>query len=88
MPETTLPRQHEDAPAELCEYCEQPFTTTDRLALHKGLEHFQSLTESEKETFMAAQAAEENGLRMLRLKALSMLVFVYFGFLFLYAIFA
>lgn len=88
MPETKPPRPHGDEPAKICEYCEQPFTTTDRLVLHKGLEHFQALTESEQESFMAARADEKDDLRTLQLKALGMLVLVYFGFLFLYAIFA
>jgi len=88
MPETKPRRPHGDAPAEICEYCDQPFATTDRLVLHKGLKHVQVLTESEKEAFKIAQADEEDSLRILRLKALGMLVIVYFGFLLLYAIFA
>jgi hypothetical protein len=56
--------------------------------LHKGLEHHQRLDDSEQEAFEAAFADEEDELRFLRLKALGMLVIVYFGFLFLYAIFA
>lgn len=88
MSKTMPQRRQGDASAGVCEYCEQPFTTTDRLVLHKGLRHFQSLTEAEQEAFMAARADEEDDLRTLRLKALGMLIIVYFGFLFLYAIFA
>lgn len=88
MPVTTRNTPPGDTPVARCEYCEQPFPSTDRLDLHRGLEHAESLTESEHERFVAAHAAEEDELRLLRLKALSMLVIVYFGFLFLYAIFA
>ena len=78
----------EETPARVCEYCEQPFRTTERLVLHKGLEHPHVLAEPEREAFFAARADEEDDLRMLRVKALGMLVLIYFGFLFLYAIFA
>lgn len=78
----------EELPTDVCEYCAQPFATTKRLVLHKGLEHIRVLTEPEREAFRAARADEEDGLRTLRLKALGMLVIVYFGFLFLYAFFS
>ena len=78
----------EEAPAGVCEYCKQPFRTTERLVLHKGLEHPHLLAEPEREAFLNARADEEDDLRMIRVKALGMLVLVYFGFLFLYAIFA
>lgn len=83
------PRRHRaDPPADVCEYCDQPFATTDRLALHKGLEHGQALTGTEHEAFVAARADEEDALRTFRLKALGVLIIVYFEFLMLYAIFA
>ena len=88
MPSLNTEVPPEEQPTEVCEYCEQPFATPKRLVLHKGLEHVRALTESEQEAFMAARADEEDDLRMLRIKALGMLVIVYFGFLFLYAIFA
>jgi len=74
-------------PKEQCEYCGHPFPTTDRLALHKGLEHQDRLEPSEQEAFAAAYDGERDELRLFRLKALVALVFLYFGFLFLYVIF-
>lgn len=78
----------EQSPTAVCGYCGTPFSTTDRLVLHKGLEHAEALTEQERDAFVDARAAEEDDLQTLRLKALGMLVLVYFGFLSLYAIFA
>ena len=83
---TIVPRS--ETPAGACEYCSQPFPTNERLVLHKGVEHHQQLDDSEREAFEAALTDEEDELRSLRLKALGMLVCLYFGFLFMYAIFA
>ena len=81
---TTVPRS--GSPAGRCEYCEHPFPTTDRLVLHKGVEHPQQLDDDEEDAFLSARADEEDELRILRLKALGALVLLYFGFLMLYAI--
>jgi hypothetical protein len=83
---TTIPRN--DSPAGKCDYCGHPFPTTDRLVLHKGLEHPQQLDDSEVEAFHEARSNETDELRTLRLKALGALVLLYFGLLFMYAIFA
>ena len=83
---TTIPGS--ETPAGACEYCGQPFPTSERLVLHKGVEHYQQLDDSEREAFEAAYTSEEDDLRALRLRALGVLVLLYFGFLFLYAIFA
>ena len=56
--------------------------------LHKGVEHTNQLDDSEQEAFESALTEEEDDLRTLRLKALAVLVLLYFGLLFLYAIFA
>ena len=82
----TVPR--DETPASECEYCHQPFPTNERLVLHKGVEHHHQLDESEREAFEAALRAEEEDLRSLRLKALTILVCLYFGFVLMYAIFA
>lgn len=84
--QTTVPRN--ETPEDRCEYCGNPFPTSDRLVLHKGLKHPQLLDDEEEEAFLAARSDEEDELRTLRLKALGALVLLYFGFLFLYAIFA
>ena len=83
---TTIPRS--ESPASRCDYCGHPFPTTDRLVLHKGLEHPQQLDADEEDTFLSARSDEEDELRTLRLKALGALVLLYFGLLFMYAIFA
>ena len=83
---TTIPRS--DSPADRCGYCGRPFLTTDRLILHKGLEHPQQLDDREEDAFLSVRADEEDELRTLRLKALGALVLLYFGLLFMYAIFA
>ena len=82
--DTTVPRH--DSPPRECDYCGHPFPTTDRLVLHKGLEHPQQLDDDEEDAFLSARADEEDELRTLRLKALGALVLLYFGFLMLYAI--
>ena len=84
--QTTVPEG--ETPAGVCEYCGQPFPTSDRLTLHRGLQHLHQLNESQQESFESTVAAERDDLRTLRLRALGVLVLVYFGFLFLYAIFA
>lgn len=84
--QTAVP-DHE-TPADTCEYCGQPFRTAERLVLHKGLEHPQSLDNSERQAFRKTHADEEDDLRTLRLKALAALVLLYFGFIVLYAIYA
>jgi hypothetical protein len=83
---TTVPRN--DSPAGKCEYCGHPFPTTDRLVLHKGVEHPRQLDDDEEDAFLSARADEKDELRTLRLKALGALVLLYFGFVMLYAIFA
>lgn len=70
--------------ARRCEYCNTPFPTTDRLALHRGVEHEAVLTADEQEAFEAAYKAEQEELGLFRLKALLALVIVYFGFLMIY----
>ena len=77
-----------ETPAGACEYCGQPFPTDERLTLHKGLEHYQRLDDAERESFESAFADEKDDLHSLRLRALAMLVGLYFGFLLLYAFFA
>jgi hypothetical protein len=83
---TTIPQC--DSLASTCEYCGHPFPTTDRLVLHKGLEHPQELDTDEEDAFRSARADEEDELRKLRLKALITIVLLYFSFLMIYAIVA
>jgi hypothetical protein len=81
---TTIPRG--ESPSSRCDYCGHPFPTTDRLVLHKGLEHPQELDTDERDAYLSVRAEEKDELRTLRLKALGALVLLYFGLLFTYAI--
>ncbi|WP_458187584.1 DUF7410 domain-containing protein [Haladaptatus sp. NG-WS-4] len=69
-----------------CAYCGQPFRRDEYLVLHRGLEHGDDLSEAEVAAFHEAYEDETEELRLFRLKALALLVFLYFGFLFTYSI--
>ena len=68
-----------------CPYCDRRFAREEWLALHRGLEHGERVGETEREAFEAAYDAEAEGIRLFQLKALAVLVLVYFGFLLVYA---
>lgn len=70
---------------ETCDHCGRPFPDAESLTLHRGLAHYGSLTETEREAFREAYRAEEPDLRRFRIAALGLLVLIYFGFLMLYA---
>lgn len=69
-----------------CAYCGRRFAEDDWLALHRGLEHSDAITPTERAAFEAAYEAEEAELRFFRLQALAALVVLYFGFLVVYAV--
>ncbi|MFC5365799.1 hypothetical protein [Salinirubrum litoreum] len=74
-----------DETPETCDYCGRPFSDAESLTLHRGLAHYESLTEADQEAFVEAYRAEEPDLRRFRIVALGLLVLIYFGFLLLYA---
>lgn len=78
----------EDSPAARCEYCEHPFPSTERLALHKGITHSEQLTETERNSYENARQKERETLRLIRLKALLALCLLYFSIPIVYALFA
>ncbi|WP_262174564.1 DNA-binding protein [Haloarcula laminariae] len=84
--ETAIPES--ESSASVCEYCGHPFPTHDRLVLHRGVEHPGQLDAAEEEAFTEAYAVENDELETFRLKALVVLVLLYFAFIMLYAIFA
>lgn len=69
-----------------CAYCGRRFAEDDWLALHRGLDHPDAITPTEREEFQAAYESEEADLRFFRLQALAALVVLYFGFLVVYAV--
>lgn len=77
----------DNAEAVQCGYCGQRFAGGDLLALHRGLSHPERVTEREREAFESAYAAEDEDLRLFRLKALLALMLLYFCLLFAYSVF-
>jgi hypothetical protein len=68
-----------------CPYCDRRFAREAYRNLHLGQEHEGRLDTSEREAYETAHDAEAEAIRMFRLKALAVLVLVYFGFLVVYA---
>jgi hypothetical protein len=68
-----------------CPYCGSVYTRPQYLQLHLGQAHTGALDSDERAAADAAAEAERAALRLFRLKALAVLVAVYFGFLLLYA---
>lgn len=69
-----------------CEYCQRPFAREEWRALHRGLEHASLLDDDEVEQFRDAYGDEDTALRLFRLKALAVLVAIYFVLLMIYAV--
>lgn len=78
----------EDADPERCPHCNAPFTDSDLLALHLGVEHDGDLTDDERARFETAYETEQEAIRLFRLKALGLLVLLYFGLLMAFSVFA
>jgi len=75
----------EERPA-TCEYCGAPFSDAAYLALHRGIDHPGELTDEERAAFESAYEDENEEIRLFRLKALALLVVLYFGLLVTYAL--
>ncbi|MFB6250876.1 MAG: DNA-binding protein [Halobellus sp.] len=71
-----------------CNICGRRFHTEDLLVLHRGVRHTDEIDTAEQEAYREAYAAEERAIRSFRLRAIAILVLLYFGFLFLYVIYA
>jgi hypothetical protein len=72
--------------AERCPHCSAPFADVETVRLHVGLEHPETLDDDSRERFRDTYRTESGLLRSFRLRALAMLVALYFGFLFAYAL--
>lgn len=68
-----------------CDHCGREFAREDWLALHRGLDHDDTLTPQEQAAYDAALEAEREELRLFQYKALAALIVLYFGFLLLFA---
>jgi hypothetical protein len=71
----------------VCQYCGAPFATESYMALHWGQAHADALTDEEQSAYEDAIADEEEELRLFRLKAIGLLVLLYFGTMIAYALF-
>jgi hypothetical protein len=85
MSGTTPTDTTDDDPPHDCPSCDRRFHRVSYLALHRGQAHGDELTDAERAAYEAAREEEEEELRMFRLQALAALVFIYFGFLLVYA---
>ncbi|SFR56995.1 hypothetical protein SAMN04487947_2361 [Halogeometricum rufum] len=74
--------------AHTCRVCGRAFPESHLLVLHRGVRHPNRLTETERDEYREAYRTEEREIRSFRLRALAVLVVLYFGFLFLYVGFA
>jgi len=87
--ETTPPTRYAvpaSADADTCADCGRPFPDPDLLALHRGLEHGGDLAAAERERVESARESEDRRLGLFRLRALVVLVVLYFGLLMVYAL--
>ncbi|WP_436910114.1 C2H2-type zinc finger protein [Halosimplex marinum] len=69
-----------------CAYCGRPFESEGLLALHRERAHSSVITDDERTAYEEAHDAESGQLQRFRLKALAVLVLLYFGLLMVYAV--
>jgi hypothetical protein len=74
-----------DATALACPRCGRPFVHKRHRDLHIGQAHT-GLDDDERAAYEAARDQEADELRRFRILSLGLLVVIYFGFLFLYAV--
>ena len=84
----TADRETDATDTHACRACGRAFPDSRLLVLHRGVRHPKHLTEAERDEYREAYRAEEREIRSFRLRALAVLVVLYFGFLFLYVGFA
>ena len=69
-----------------CDHCGDRFPSERLRDLHRGLKHYPDLDDDERDAYETAYEAETEDLRSFRLRALAVLVLLYFGFLMTYAV--
>jgi hypothetical protein len=72
----------------VCETCGDAYPTERLLVLHRGARHPDSLDADEVEAYREAYYEEERELKSFRIRALGVLVVLYFGFLLMFILFA
>lgn len=72
--------------AVVCEYCGAPFAEEQYRALHWGRSHVELLTDEQRTAYQEAAETEQQSLRLFRLKALGVLILLYFGLVMTYAV--
>ena len=77
-----------DSAAYVCSDCGRAFHTDDLLILHRGVRHPSALDAAEQEAYREAYQKEERAIRSFRIRALGILVVLYFGLLFLFVVYA
>ena len=75
-----------DADGYPCPYCDRREVSETLRTLHVGEQHWDRCTDAEREAYRDAYEAESEALWTFRLKAVALLVALYFGFLFTYSI--
>jgi hypothetical protein len=71
-----------------CGDCGRAFHTEDLRILHRGVRHPDVIDAAEQEAYREAYLDEERAIRSFRIRALGVLVVLYFGLLFLYVVYA
>ncbi|EMA07350.1 hypothetical protein [Haloferax denitrificans] len=71
-----------------CTACGEAYPTERLLVLHRGARHPDDLDAAEVEAYREAYYEEEDELKSFRIRALGVLVLLYFGFLMLFIVFA
>ena len=69
----------------VCGHCGDRFADDRLLALHRGRAHREALTDAEVEAYREARTEERDDVRLFRVKALGLLLLIYFGFIYVYA---
>ena len=89
---TPSPRAPDESPtadaAYVCGDCGRAFHTAGLRILHRGVRHPDALDAGEREAYREAYREEERAIRSFRIRALGVLVVLYFGLLFLYVVYA
>lgn len=88
MTDDNSPRRTDSEAAYVCDDCGRAFHTVDLRILHRGVRHPSALDATEQEAYREAYREEERAIRSFRIRALFVLVVLYFGLLFLYVIYA